>query len=222
MDSKRKPNWREEDTLLLAELVEQRKHVIKGKFSSTLTSADKKNAWDEISRYLNTSQISCNPSPSDCEKKWYNILSKSRSEIAAFKSNILRTGGGPPGKPLSALCEVVQRILGEDNVAISGVEGSQDPAAMKLEMLTQSHNEDAGESPEPASLNRGALHATPALDVLPSTSSQVCSVVDDGTAEDPLPDDLQALRKEKLKLQIKVLRLQHENYTLALKRRKQE
>jgi len=36
MDSKRKPNWREEEALLLAELVEQ--------FSPTLTSADKDDA----------------------------------------------------------------------------------------------------------------------------------------------------------------------------------
>ncbi|KAJ8353227.1 hypothetical protein SKAU_G00207940 [Synaphobranchus kaupii] len=172
---------------------------------------------------FNASQVACIRSPSDCEKKWYNILSKSRAEIAAFKSNLLRTGGGPPGKPLSALCEVVQRILGEDNAVISGVEGSQDPAAMKLPSLSQGYNEDAGESPDPASLNTGSPCASHA-----STSRQVslaedCIVVDDdGPAEDPLPDDLQALQREKFKLQIKVLRLQHEYYSLPLKKRKLE
>ncbi|KAF4109325.1 hypothetical protein G5714_010398 [Onychostoma macrolepis] len=120
----------------------------------------------------------------------------------------------------------MQRVLGEDNAVISGVEGSQDPAAMKLQILSQSYNEDAGDSPGPASLNMGSLYATPALDVLSCTSSEVCPVVNyspavnDSLAEDPLPDDLQALWREKLKLQIKVLTLQQEYYTIALKRKK--
>lgn len=90
MDSKRKPNRREEEPLLLVEFVEQRK--IKGKFSPTLTCAKKKRAWEDISRHLNVSQISCTRSPSDCEKNRYSILSKSHAEIAAFKTNLWRTG----------------------------------------------------------------------------------------------------------------------------------
>lgn len=46
-------------------------------------------------------------------------------------------GGGPPGKDLSAVAEVVQRILGEDNPSISVLDGGQDPAAMKLELLSK-------------------------------------------------------------------------------------
>lgn len=49
---KRKPNWREEEALQLVELVEERKHIIKGKFSPTLTSAEKKKTWDDISKLL--------------------------------------------------------------------------------------------------------------------------------------------------------------------------
>lgn len=90
-------------------------------------------------------------------------------------------------------------------------------------VLFFSYNEDAGDSPDPAALYTGS---TPAFDVLSSTSSQVCPVVDDipavddSLAEDPLPDDLQALRREKIKIQIKVLRLQQEYYTIALKKNK--
>ncbi len=118
------------------------------------------------------------------------------------------SGGGPLDKPLSALCEVVQRVLGEDNAVISGVEGSQDPAAMKLQILSQRCG------PNYFWLTQN--HDTPALDVLSSTSSQICPVVnyspavDDSTAEVPLPDDLQTLRREKLKILIKVLILQQE------------
>ncbi|KAK9955944.1 hypothetical protein ABG768_015782 [Culter alburnus] len=84
---------------------------------------------------------------------------------------------------------------------------------MKLDILSQS-------------LNTGSPYATPAFDVLSSTSSQVCPVVDDipavddSPAEDPLPDDLQAQWREKIKLQIKVLGLQQEYYTIALKKTK--
>lgn len=41
---------------------------------------------------------------------------------------------------------------------------------------------------------------------------------DKGLAEDLLPNHLQTLKREKLKLQIRVLRLQHEYYTQALKK----
>ncbi|XP_030271960.1 uncharacterized protein LOC115581168 [Sparus aurata] len=223
MESKRKPNWREEETLLLVELVEERKLIIKGKFSPTLTSHDKKQAWEDISNQLNTSQTFSHRSPADCEKKWYNVLSKSRSEIAAFKACSMRTGGGPPGKDLSAVAEVVQRILGEDNPSISGLDGGQDPAAMKLELLSKGLDRDALESP----VSHSPAHSPSAFDAVqpgPSTSceatgnNQVAEVSDCDSAEET--DDLQALRRQKIKLQIKVLRLQEEYYSLALKKRK--
>ncbi len=82
-------------------------------------------------------------------------------------------------------------------------------------ILFFSYNEDAGGSPEPDSLSTDSTCASPALDVLPSTLSQVCPaedcrVWDEGLAEDQLPNDLQALKREKLKLHDEVLRLQHE------------
>ena len=84
MKSKRKPNWREEEILLLVELVGERKLIIKGKFNPTLTSYDKKQTWEDIANQLYASQAFCHRSPADCEKKRYNALSKSRTEIAAF------------------------------------------------------------------------------------------------------------------------------------------
>ncbi len=77
--------------LLLVELVEERKLIIKGKFSPTLTSHDKK-AWEDIANQLYASQAFCHRSPADCEKKWYNVVSKSRTEIAAFKACSMHTG----------------------------------------------------------------------------------------------------------------------------------
>ncbi|XP_030270432.1 uncharacterized protein LOC115580327 [Sparus aurata] len=226
MESKRKPNWREEETLLLVEIVEERKLIIKGKFSTTLTSHDKKQAWEDISNQLNASQTFSHWSPADCEKKWYNGLSKSRSEIAAFKTCSMRTGGGPPGKDLSAVAEVVQRILGEDNPSISGLDGGQDPAAMKLELLSKGLDRDAlGESPVSPGISDA--HSPSAFDAVqpgPSTSceatgnNQVAEVSDCEPAEET--DDLQALQRQKIKLQIKVLRLQEEYYSLALKKKK--
>ncbi|KAM8762478.1 uncharacterized protein AB9X84_007228 isoform 1-T1 [Acanthopagrus schlegelii] len=52
-------------------------------------------------------------------------------------TQMLKMGGAPPGKDLSEVAEVVQRILEEDNPWISGLDGSQDPAAMKLELLSK-------------------------------------------------------------------------------------
>ncbi len=53
---KRGPNWTEREELVLAEEVEKRISIIDGKFSSSLTKENKKQAWiqvaDAVNRYV--------------------------------------------------------------------------------------------------------------------------------------------------------------------------
>jgi hypothetical protein len=43
--SKRKPNWTDREKVVLLEKCEKRKAILKAKFSSSITSADKTRAW---------------------------------------------------------------------------------------------------------------------------------------------------------------------------------
>ena len=51
--SKRKPNWTDREKVVLLEECEKRKAILKAKFSSSITSADKNRAWQEIANTVN-------------------------------------------------------------------------------------------------------------------------------------------------------------------------
>ena len=65
---KRKPNWTEDECLFLAELVEERKDIIKGKFGPSLTSAKKKTAWKDIADRINEAFPRTTRTPLDAER----------------------------------------------------------------------------------------------------------------------------------------------------------
>lgn len=79
---KRKPNWNEEENLLLIQLVNERKRVIKGKFGPQITSAKKKEAWREIAFQINESCPRAETTADDCERNWYTVQSKARKELS--------------------------------------------------------------------------------------------------------------------------------------------
>ncbi len=51
----RKPNWTEEQCLLLAQLVEEHKGILKGKFGPGVTARGKKQTWELIAQNINAS-----------------------------------------------------------------------------------------------------------------------------------------------------------------------
>lgn len=92
MESKRKPNWTADETVLLAELVLNWKEVVRDKFGPTITSKEKRKAWKVIASPINAASPRRRRSAEDCEKGWYNVLSTSRKEIAAYKADMQATG----------------------------------------------------------------------------------------------------------------------------------
>ena len=46
--NKRKPNWTEEEMVVLADGVRDRLDIIKGKFSATLTAEKKTRSWMQV------------------------------------------------------------------------------------------------------------------------------------------------------------------------------
>lgn len=79
----RKPNWTEEQCLLLAQLIEENKNILRGKFGPSVTVQAKRQIWDKIAQQINASFPCVVRTTEDCEKRWYVLQSKAREEIAA-------------------------------------------------------------------------------------------------------------------------------------------
>lgn len=82
---KRRPNWTDQECLLLAQLMHEKKAIIRGKCSTGVSTQDKRQAWVEIAQAINTSFPQIQRTVSDCNKKWENLLAKSKEEIKRQK-----------------------------------------------------------------------------------------------------------------------------------------
>lgn len=82
---KRRSNWTEQESLLLAQLVQEKKNIIRGKCSTGVSTLDKRNAWEQIAQNINTNFPHLQSTVSDCNKKWENLLAKTRQEIKQQK-----------------------------------------------------------------------------------------------------------------------------------------
>ena len=74
--SKRKPNWTDREKVELLEECEKRKAVLKAKFSSSITSADKNRAWQEIAGNSVKKDVK------EIQKKWDNICGNAKTEVS--------------------------------------------------------------------------------------------------------------------------------------------
>lgn len=90
---KRRPNWTDQECLLLAQLMQDKKAIIRGKCSTGVSTQDKRQAWEEIAQVINRTFPQIQRTVSDCNKKWENLLAKSREEIKRQKRQE-RTGKG--------------------------------------------------------------------------------------------------------------------------------
>ncbi|XP_056293533.1 uncharacterized protein LOC130208438 isoform X2 [Pseudoliparis swirei] len=89
---KRRPNWTDQECLLLAQLMQERKEVIRGKCSSGVSIQDKRQAWEEIAQSINIAFPQIQRTVSDCNKKWENLLAKSKEEIKRQRRQGLSEG----------------------------------------------------------------------------------------------------------------------------------
>ncbi|XP_019736683.1 uncharacterized protein LOC109522498 isoform X2 [Hippocampus comes] len=103
---KRRPNWTDQECYLLAQLVRERKEVIRGKCTTGLY--DKRQAWDEITQNINSAFPQMQRTVSDCSKKWENLLAKSREEIKRQK---MHTDDDLSLDQFSALTQIVISVM---------------------------------------------------------------------------------------------------------------
>ncbi|XP_048250152.1 uncharacterized protein LOC124139144 [Haliotis rufescens] len=100
----------------------------------------------------------CIRAPEEVEKKWHNIQSKARGEIARCKQGVISTDGDPsPCPTLTATSEVVWYILGQNNVSISGIPSAMDTSLLQVVSLSDTVN--ASEYSDMAALDLQTLQA---------------------------------------------------------------
>ncbi|KAM9361597.1 uncharacterized protein ABDE67_022651 [Symphorus nematophorus] len=109
---KRRPNWTDQECLLLAQLMQERKGIIRGKCSTGVSIQDKRQAWEEIAQAINAAFPQIQRTVSDCNKKWENLLAKSREEIKRQKRQ-----AGTEGLSLEQLSTVTQVVISVMNLS---------------------------------------------------------------------------------------------------------
>ncbi|KAL5009733.1 hypothetical protein ScPMuIL_012038 [Solemya velum] len=221
---KRKPNWTIDECTLLATLVNERKHIIRGKLSPSLTSAMKKECWKSIMQRLNASTI-VPRSAEEIEKKWHNILSSSKTELSSHKKSSMGTGGGPPHKSLSPLAEAVQSVLGEDSEVISGIEGGIDSSLISLlqpneDVCTISTIQLVNDTPRSSMPTFGT--ATQLLPLSPSIPSPSSLLVQPSHCQPARIWELSTNQQIIEELTIKKLKLEIEYFELKVKKLKRD
>nr|XP_022308062.1 myb-related transcription factor, partner of profilin-like [Crassostrea virginica] len=131
----RKANWTDANISLLVDLVTdgtERWAIIRGKFSPSLTIQSKQKVWMEITERVNSSS-SCLRTLKDVKKKWQDIQSHTKKKEATRKTEMKRTGGGPPPSELKAWEEKIIGVL--SNEILSGIEGGVDSLDTDNEMI---------------------------------------------------------------------------------------
>ena len=100
----------------------RRKDVLQGRFKSTLTNREKKEAWDALTADVNAVSSS-RRKPEELKKKWQKLASDARSDLAKRKHP--GTGGGPKPRE-SPYTDLIADIFGAVSALIDGVRGGMD------------------------------------------------------------------------------------------------
>ncbi|XP_030276407.1 myb-related transcription factor, partner of profilin-like isoform X3 [Sparus aurata] len=130
---KRRPNWTDQECLLLAQLMQEKKNIIRGKCSTGISIQDKRQAWEEIAQAINTAFPQIQRTVSDCNKKWENLLAKSREEIKRQKRQ-----AGTEDLSLEQLSTVTQVVISMMN--LSNMLQQQREASSVSELVETQHN----------------------------------------------------------------------------------
>nr|XP_046240311.1 myb-related transcription factor, partner of profilin-like [Scatophagus argus] len=130
---KRRPNWTDQECLLLAQLMQERKGIIRGKCSTGVSTQDKRQAWEEIAQAINTAFPHIQRTVSDCNKKWENLLAKSREEIKRQKRQ-----AGAEGLSLERFSAVTQLVISVMNLADVLQQDREDSSVSELVETQQS------------------------------------------------------------------------------------
>ncbi|XP_063859205.1 dendritic arbor reduction protein 1-like [Scylla paramamosain] len=119
---KRKPNWSSDETLRLVNIMAEKRCIIKGRFQPSLTHADKKRAWEDITNSVNACNLHVKRTKEEVVHKWFTMLSHLRRKIGNINKEQNQSGaGGPKATPLDPIDLKVQEMIGEKSVTTGGI-----------------------------------------------------------------------------------------------------
>lgn len=120
MDAKkRKKNFTMDELRVLREKYADHKDVLISKFNTTVTNKKKKEAWEEITKSVNSLGHE-KRDVADVKKKWKNCISDAKMAYHANKAERTKTGGGPaPADITDDQFEIIK--LNQDNVGFIGL-----------------------------------------------------------------------------------------------------
>ena len=95
----RKKNFSIDEIRVLREEFEKHQEILTSKFTNTITNKRKTNLWKQITERVNSLGIDSR-SLDDIKTKWKNLTSTAKSAHAEHKRERIKTGGGPPPKPV--------------------------------------------------------------------------------------------------------------------------
>ncbi|KAM7005640.1 uncharacterized protein LKV04_002348 [Tautogolabrus adspersus] len=133
---KRRPNWTDQECLLLAQLMQDRKEIIRGKCSTGVSIQDKRQAWEEIAQAINAAFPHIQRTVSDCNKKWENLLAKSREEIKRHRKQ-----PGTERLSLEELSTVTRVVISVMNLANMLQQDTEHSSVSEM-MQTQQNSSD--------------------------------------------------------------------------------
>ncbi|XP_044037060.1 myb/SANT-like DNA-binding domain-containing protein 4 [Siniperca chuatsi] len=136
---KRRPNWTDQECLLLAQLMQERKDIIRGKCSTGVSIQDKRQAWEEIAQAINTAFPQIQRTVSDCNKKWENLLAKSREEIKRQ-----RRQAGTEGLSLEQFSTVTQVVISVMNLSDMLQQDRDDSSISEMAETQQNSSDEDG------------------------------------------------------------------------------
>ncbi|KAM6927574.1 uncharacterized protein FYW49_003748 [Xenentodon cancila] len=211
---RRRPNWTDQECLLLAQLMQERKDIIRRKCSTAVSIQDKRHAWGEIAQTINDAFPQVRRTVSDCNKKWENLLAKARDEIRRQKKHAGK-GEGLSIEQFSAVTQIVISVMNLSEVLQQDREDSSISVPPTEQKSTNLLNVGKSltvhlNSPLAAvSRDSGDHYATSCS---PSAPSAHCT---------RLPERMD-LEMSVLRRQEAVLKLQQEYYTLKIRLMKKQ
>ncbi|KAM9859934.1 uncharacterized protein ACBR49_014425 [Aulostomus maculatus] len=162
---KRRPNWTDQECLLLAQLMQERKDIIRGKCCTGVSIQDKRQAWEEIAQAINAAFPQIQRTVADCNKKWENLLAKSREEIKRQK----RQTGTDEGLSLEQFSTVTQIVISVMN--LSDILQQEREESLSLETQQNSCDKVGTNHTTGEGFTDGLPQAEPVLDTFATDSS---------------------------------------------------
>ncbi|XP_029287223.1 myb-related transcription factor, partner of profilin-like isoform X2 [Cottoperca gobio] len=136
---KRRPNWTDHECLLLAQLMQEKKDIIRGKCSTGISIQDKRQAWEEIAQAINNVFPQIQRTVSDCNKKWENLMAKSREEIKRQRRQAITEG-----LSLEQFSTVTQVVISVMNLSDMLQQDKEDSSISELVESQQNNCDDDG------------------------------------------------------------------------------